>query len=244
MKTKTLALFGIIGMTLLFSVNNTVFPNSKTDNGIIKEERTVEPFSKISLGISANLYLTQSSTRKVVIEGEENLLANIETEVSGSTLKIKYDKSWKFKSLKKVKIYISIPDIEGLNISGSGSIVAQNAINSDRIDFSISGSGHIKIEDLNVNEIYSRISGSGDIIISGTQTVKLLDIAISGSGDLGSEGLKVEELEVRISGSGSCEVYVISKLVANISGSGKILYAGKPVVNARISGSGKIKSVY
>ena len=231
-------------MTILLALFAIQFSFGANYSGTFseEEERKVSSFSGINLGISADVFLTQENSQKVVLEGDSDVLEKIETEVSGNTLVIKYEKSFRIRNIPKVKIYISVPEIEKLSVSGSGSILAQNSINSEDIEFNVSGSGLIEIDDLTVDNISSSISGSGDIVLSGSETVKFFKISISGSGDLSSEGLKVDEFIARISGSGKCKTNVVSRLEAVISGSGRIYYKGNPIIDASISGSGKIEN--
>jgi len=209
-----------------------------------KETRDVGPFSSISLSLPADLYLTQGNDTKVVIEAEQKILDLIRTEVVGNNLKIKYKSGiWNIRSNKHIKIYVSTPDVEGLFLSGSGNINAETQIKTKSLDFSISGSGNIVIDDLVASDIEGHISGSGDIDLSGSETAETMEISISGSGDFFAENLKVNSVELRISGSGTCRVFAVSELEASISGSGSVYYKGNPRVNAKASGSGKIRSI-
>jgi len=174
----------------------------------------------------------------------KKILDLIRTEVDGGNLKIKFKAGiWNFRSNKQINIYVSTPDVEGLFLSGSGNIKAETQIKTDDLDFSISGSGNITIDDLVASNLEGHISGSGDIDLSGSETVETMEISISGSGDLFAGNLKVNSVEIRVSGSGTCKVYAVSELEASVSGSGDVYYKGNPMVNARVSGSGKIRSL-
>ena len=209
-----------------------------------KETRDVDSFSSISLSISGDLYLSQGNETKVVIEAERKILDLIRTEVDGGKLKIKFQKgTWNIRSNKQIKIYVSTPDVEGLFLSGSGNIKAETQIKTEDLDFSISGSGSIVIDDLVASDLEGHISGSGDIDISGSETLETMEISISGSGDLFAENLKVNDVEIRVSGSGTCKVFAVSELEVSVSGSGSVYYKGTPRVNARVSGSGKVRSL-
>ena len=209
-----------------------------------KETRDVGSFSSISLSISADLYLTQGNDTKVVIEAERKILDLIRTEVDGGNLKIKFQSGkWNIRNNKQINIYVSTPDVEGLFLSGSGNIKAETQIKTESLDFSISGSGNIDIDDIVASDLEGHISGSGDINLSGSKTAETSEISISGSGDFYAENLKVNSVEIRISGSGTCKVFAVSELEASISGSGSVYYKGNPMVNARVSGSGKVRSL-
>ena len=202
-----------------------------------KETRDVPEFSGISLGIAADLYLSQGSPREVVIQASEDDLAKINTEVKNGHLKIKTES---FNSrIKDVKIWITVPDVESLNLSGSGKIISETPLSSKELEIRLSGSGSIKVKELNGGEIEAAISGSGTIYLGGTADE--MGISISGSGNLNAAGLQVDECDVRISGSGSCEVDATGELDAAISGSGRVTYYSNPQVDAAVSGSGKVR---
>ncbi len=201
-----------------------------------KEARDVSTFTGVSLGISGDLYLTQGSPQKVVIQAENNL-DEIETEVRNGVLRIKTD-NWNSR-IKGVKIWITMPEVEALSVSGSGDIIAETPINADELELKVSGSGSIKIPELKGDEIEAAISGSGDLKLAGSADE--MELRISGSGSVFAEGLKVNECGIKISGSGSCKIDVTGELDASISGSGRVTYYGNPQIDARISGSGKVR---
>ncbi len=201
-----------------------------------KEERDISSFTGVALGIAGDVYLTQGSPQKVVIQAENNL-DKIKTVVSDDMLQIKTD-YWNSK-IKGVKIWITMPEVEALSVSGSGNIIAETSVDADELELKVSGSGKIKIPELKGDEIDAAISGSGDMILAGSANE--MEIHVSGSGNVYAEGLNVNECGVKISGSGSCRIDVTGELDASISGSGKITYYGDPQIDARVSGSGNVK---
>ena len=201
-----------------------------------KEERDVSSFTGVSLGISGDLYLNQGSPQKVVVQAENNM-DEIETVVKDGVLKIKTD-NWNSR-IKGVKIWVTMPEVETLNVSGSGDILAETSITSDELELKVSGSGSINISELKGDEIGAAISGSGDLNLAGSADE--MELRISGSGSVYAEGLKVNECGIKISGSGSCKIDATGELDASISGSGKVTYYGNPQIDARVSGSGKVR---
>jgi hypothetical protein len=208
---------------------------------VVKETRNVTGFTKVNFGIAGDLYINIGPEFKVVIEGEKSLLEEIETNVSGSKLVIKKD-SWHSFGNEKVTVYITMPELTGLGVSGSGKAEIRDAVKSEDVDFSVSGSGRIVTSDLAIGKLDVGISGSGDVIIGGNGEAKEADISISGSGNYNGETLKIAKAEFSISGSGSCKCNVTDNLEASVSGSGTVTYIGSPKIDARVSGSGRVKS--
>jgi hypothetical protein len=206
-----------------------------------KETRNVTGFTKVNFGVSGDLYINIGSEFKVVLEGEKSLLEEIETEVSGSKLVIKKD-SWHLHGNERVTVYITMPELTALGVSGSGKAEIRDPVKAENLDFSVSGSGRILTADLALGNLNVGISGSGDIIIGGSGEVASADISISGSGNYSGEALKIADADFSISGSGSCKCNVTNNLEASVSGSGNVTYIGNPKIDARVSGSGRVRS--
>lgn len=206
-----------------------------------KETRKLTGFTRVNFGVSGDLFINIGPEFMVVLEGEKSLLDEIETEVSGSKLVIKKD-SWHSHGNEKVTIYITMPELTGLGVSGSGKAEIKDAVKTDNLDFSVSGSGRIVTADLALGKLNVAISGSGDVIIGGSGEAQSADVSISGSGNYSGESLKIGSADFSISGSGSCKCHVTDDLEAHVSGSGNITYLGSPKIDARVSGSGRVKS--
>jgi hypothetical protein len=229
----------IILTTLFLSM--VVYVGFSADQSGVKETRDVKGFTKVGFGVSGNLYINFGPEFKVVLEGEKSDLEDIITEVSGEKLVIKKE-NWRHNMNEKITVYITMPGLAGLAVSGSGKAEISDAVKSTDLSFDVSGSGKIFASDVMVTNLDCEISGSGDIIMKGNGTSTKTDISISGSGSYTGEQLKSESADVRISGSGSCICNVKESLTAHISGSGNVSYLGNPRIDARVSGSGHVRS--
>jgi len=206
----------------------------------VKETRNLSGFTKVGFGVAGDLYINIGPEFKVVLEGEKSVLEDIKTEVSGSKLIIKKD-SWHTFDNGKITVWITMPSLEGLGVSGSGKVEIRDGIRGSDLDLSVSGSGRISTSDLTIDRMDVSISGSGDVYTGGGN-VKKADISISGSGNYNGETLVIEEADFSISGSGGAKCNVTGNLEAHVSGSGSIIYSGSPKVDARVSGSGRVRS--
>jgi hypothetical protein len=207
-----------------------------------KETRNVSGFSKVSFGVSGNLYINIGPDFKVVLEGDKDILRDILTEVSNGKLVIKKD-NWRFNMNEKVTVYVTMPELKGLGVSGSGKAEIKDVIKTSDMNLSVSGSGKLYTSDLILSNLDCSISGSGDIIIGGNGSTSKADISISGSGNYSGEQLKIGLADISVSGSGNCTCNVTESLKASISGSGNVNYFGNSAkVDARVSGSGHVRS--
>lgn len=207
----------------------------------VRETRNVKDFTQIGFGISGNLYVNIGSEFKVELEGEKSVLDDIETVVNGSRLVIRKD-NWRLNMNEKVDVYITMPRLEGLGVSGSGRAEIRDAVKGSKLSLSVSGSGKLYPAEIDVTDLECSISGSGDIIANKKGKAGSADISISGSGGYSGELLAIDKADVSISGSGNCSCSVTGSLNARVSGSGNVTYSGNPRVDARVSGSGKVRS--
>jgi len=172
------------------------------------QKREVSAFTEISLRIGANVHLKQGEPQSVEVKCSESTLAKLITDVSDRKLVIRYpNDSWFSKwNPGPVDIYVTMPQIDALSISGSGSIFSEGKIESRILDATISGSGDIKLVDLKAEKVSASLSGSGNIHLFGKQNASELKAAISGSGNIKAIEFPVDNVDVKISGSGNCWV--------------------------------------
>ncbi|WP_420387815.1 head GIN domain-containing protein [Roseivirga sp.] len=209
-----------------------------------KETRDVGNFDFIAMNISGKVYLTQGDKNEVIVEADRDDLEKIRTEVRGGRLSISTRNerrwfSWGDGLDGRVNIYITVKELRGVSVSGSGDVISQNVIKGDDFETSISGSGDIEIE-LDVRRVESKITGSGNIELKGS--AQRARLGISGSGKYFAEELKVDDYQVSISGSGRASINTNGELDVRISGSGSVYYSGDPTgVNTNVSGSGRVR---
>lgn len=171
---------------------------------IISENREVNNFKSIKIKGQGNVYLTQSDTVSLKVESDDNILGELKTQVIGSTLEIGPSAGVRCLSpTEEINIWVSIVDINDLDVSGSGNIYGQTKLQSNDLNINISGSGKLEL-DLDVTSLDIDISGSGNAILKGTADSHQYNI--SGSGKLYAYDLITKSSEVTISGSGMTEL--------------------------------------
>ncbi|MCC6727470.1 MAG: DUF2807 domain-containing protein [Saprospiraceae bacterium] len=194
----------------------------------------VPDFTGVKLSCEAKVFITQGDVFEVVAVGEDNVIDELETDVQDDTWTIEFDDCMKDYDLE---IYITMPEVEYLAVSGSGDIRGDNFFTVDNVTLRVSGSGSICVG-MYAEEVDGKISGSGQMEMEGE--AEQLEFDISGSGDLKAFNMPVEKADIEISGSGDAEVNVLEVLDVRISGSGDVFYKGYPTVNSHISGSGDV----
>ena len=202
---------------------------------IVSENLDLPSFTGVELSISGTVFIKQGPDQEVVIEGQQNIIDEIELDVRNGIWEI--ETRGCVRNLDELNVFITIPDIRFLKISGSGRIISENVLIVNDIEMHISGSGDMDIG-LEADDIESKISGSGTIFMEGLADE--LDLMISGSGDYRAFDLESRIAFIEIRGSGSAEVTVTEELNVKISGSGDVLYKGNPSLNVEITGSGQV----
>lgn len=234
---KTLLASLVIFSFFIFSGNN-----ANADG----RERKVDPFSEISLRIPGDLFLSQGDKQHIEIVAKASALEEIITEVKEGKLIIRFPSKnyvWKDFESGKIVIYITAPEINALAVSGSGNIIGEDGIKTGMLDLTVSGSGDIRLQELQAEQVKVTISGSGDVSIRSNETATDLSAAISGSGNLKALDFPVEDALIKVAGSGNCSLYVKNKMTVKVAGSGNVKYRGTPQIDKTVLGSGSVSSV-
>ncbi|SDK65738.1 Putative auto-transporter adhesin, head GIN domain [Catalinimonas alkaloidigena] len=227
----------LVSISLSSCYFDSPFPCVRGEGERVTEVFSIANFERVSNNIDANVYITQGAEYHIEVVAQANIIDELEFRISGGELRIKADRC--LRSHDDIDIYITMPEVEALTVSGSGGIFTENVLNVSDVDLSISGSGAIRA-DVEGNSVGSHISGSGDIYLTGEVVDQ--EIRISGSGKVHAFDLFSERANVRISGSGDADVNVSEYLEVNISGSGNVRYRGTPQLDVKTSGSGKVTS--
>ena len=233
----------VIFASVTSSPASTVLTIKNSKKVSSSEERQVSGFKGISSSGSFDVKITMGNKENLRLEGDEDVIKEIETVVENGILKIrnKNRNGWKWNSTKgKVTIYVNAKTLNSITQSGSGDMDISGLVKAGRLTTNLSGSGSISLT-ADADEYLGSISGSGEIEVKGKAdraTVKL-----SGSGDFEGKGLKTQEADIRISGSGNASISADKNLDAAVSGSGNIRYSGNAQVSKTKSGSGSISKM-
>jgi hypothetical protein len=212
---SNLASFGrVTGKVFSFNMN---FGGEKGSGNIKTESREVTNFKSIDVSGAFEVEIIAQKDFTLEVEADDNLLPLIRTEVDGETLKIKSEKG--LKTSNPLKIRITAPDINGLELSGASKVNLAN-LSNDSLSLDSSGASKIKIEGTTGN----------------------FDIEMSGASKLDAENLKAENVNVESSGASNLNVFVTNVLKADLSGATNVTYSGGPKsVDKKTSGASSVK---
>lgn len=223
----------------------------------VTQERPLGAFTGIENRCSIDLYLSQGPTQRVMIESDESVIEKVNTWLDGDVLVIDIDRiNWNVKTLKA---FVTVKELEHLNINGSGDVKTETVIRSPSLEIKINGSGDLNMQmdvgkmDIRISgsgnatvqgdmsEVFLSVSGSGDMIILGGDDMVNCTVKLTGSGDVDLSG-KTEKLQIKQVSSGDVDA---SDLITGIcfvekSGSGDTSVNVNGDLSVVSSGSGDI----
>ncbi|KIO76622.1 hypothetical protein TH53_13800 [Pedobacter lusitanus] len=237
-KLNSLLLLALI----VFGYNAKASGPIKITRSFNEEERPIGTFKGVATGGALAVKITMGNKESLRLEGDQEAIANLVTEVSGGILTIKPKTKWSEWSRRynrsQVTVYITAKKITSLTMSGSGNMDVENTINSPELVATLSGSGGITAN-INVKSFTGTISGSGSMKLSGKADDS--NLTLSGSGGFKGKEFAVNDLSAQISGSAGIYITANKTIEAVISGSGNIRYAGNATVKKTVIGSGSIR---
>lgn len=199
------------------------------------QQRNLSEFNSVALDLAADVTVLKGDSFAVLIHAQGNLLEKITTKVSGGTLRI--DSKGCIESNERIKITAWLPELEEVEVSGSGNVLVPDTFQVKNLQLSIKGSGDITGKFI-AAKVESDIAGSGDINLTGSANKHSIDIM--GSGNVNAIDFPCNAADVDVTGSGDVFVYAIQNLNIGVNGSGTVHYKGKPQVNSNVNGSGKV----
>ncbi len=181
-----------------------------------RQKREVSSFSSISTEGAYQIEVVCQQSLSLEVEGDDNILPIIATEVSNGVLRIKSTRG--FSVNRPILIKIGTPDIEGISASGAGTIEISK-LKNDKFAIDSNGAPTIKV--------------SGE---TGT-----LAIEANGAGKIDAHKLRANKSTVEANGVARIEVFAREELNVTVSGPASVIYSGDPKVNKTVNGPGSVE---
>jgi hypothetical protein len=181
------------------------------------QERTVEPCRGVQIVGSAKVFLRQDAQQSIRVEADDNIIDRVVTRYENGNLVVGLEEGSYAETT--VDVYVSLAEIENVEIIGAGDITSRNSLQCGVIRCHISGAGNISLD------------GTAD-----AQTV-----VIDGAGNVSNFGLITARTSAVINGTGECDVTATQHFDGVINGVGSIVYDGHPAeVQSSVNGIGRI----
>jgi len=254
------ALFLVMAMIIVMFLS----PSCNDGNGCIDGsggtvlvELDLAPFHSILTESSFEVRIEQGPEQSVVVEGKQNIISDITTEVSDGIWLISLTGDC-YNDLDIV-INIIIPTLKLIESTGADRVILNSFDSLDQVQILVSGSGRffqsgvldisdqLTIQSTGSGEMTANfnsallnvlVSGSGNVNLSGTTDAQT--ISMTGSGSYFAFDMTSNSCIIDNSGAGNAEVSVENELDVKISGSGNVSYKGDPSITSSLTGSGKL----
>jgi Putative auto-transporter adhesin, head GIN domain len=210
----------------LFLALILVFPAAACKHGLhtgvkgsgnrVVQKRDIASFTSISTEGAFTVEVKCQKNLALEVEADDNILPLVSTEVSGSVLRLKNSANYSVR--EPVVVRISVPDIEGLAVSGAGSIDI-SGMKNDKFEIDSSGAPSIKVSGV----------------------TKVVEIDTSGAAKIDTHNLHASRAIVDSKGVSKVDLDVSDQLDVKISGPSYVTYEGNPTVNQTINGPGKLQ---
>ncbi|PWT92634.1 MAG: hypothetical protein C5B55_05930 [Blastocatellia bacterium] len=213
---RKLALLLVASTVLLMGCHFNIHDGVAGSGKRATQKRDVSPFKSISLEGAYTAEIVCQKDLSVELEADDNILPLLKTEVTDNVLRIKSVQPYSVS--EPVVVRISVPNLEGLNVSGAGKIEI-TGMKNDRFELDANGAPSIKI----------------------AGTTNVVDIDTAGAAKIDAHKLHASKAVVDSKGVSQVEVDVADQLDVKIAGPSKVTYDGNPTVNKTIAGPGKVE---
>lgn len=248
---------------IALSFSSCVFDHSFCMVGsgpIVTREFDLASFNAVIDQTVVDVEIVQGDEQKIVAEGHENIMDQLDMAVSGEELEI--DLRHGSYSSFKMKIYITVPTLESVIINSTGDVKVGGFKNLKSIDLISNSTGDLIVDgllevdeellvknrstgdiDINVNarEINTVLSSTGDVKVRGNCNRQ--SVELSSTGDYNAYGLNSDDCSVETSGTGDAFVTVSDELDVVIRSLGDVHYKGSPRVSISDNSLGDLISV-
>jgi hypothetical protein len=181
-----------------------------------KQKRDVAAFTSIAMDGAFDIDVVCQKPQSVEVEGDDNLLPLITTEISNNVLHIRSNRSYSVND--PIKVTISLPNLEGISTNGAGKIDV-SGLKNDKFEIDANGATTI------------RVAGE----------TKLIDIDTNGAGKIYAQKLRATRGVVEAKGVARVDVKVTEQLDVTVSGPSHVTYLGDPVLNKTVHGPGSVE---
>jgi len=212
-----------------------------TGNGnVVTEERPVtEDFDRVRGSAGLDVYLTEGSENKIVVEADDNLMDIIETEIHNGKLHVTTTKS--IGRSKSKKVHITYTKLSSIEASSGADVIGNSVVKNESLTLESSSGADLQVEVI-AKEVFADASSGSDLRVSGRAT-RLRADASSGS-DIKAKDLEVLTCIADASSGADITVNVKESLTVEASSGGDVKYYGDPAaVSARDGYSGNVRKM-
>jgi len=236
---KKLLFFAVlVGLASTMSCDHVDISCERVSSKSMTTHRTLTGYDGIVFSAVGDVFITQGQGFSFTMQGPQNVVEALTTEIVGSDLLISSVKCfYGINEDNKFTISITMPAVRSMDMSGTGNMKSVNTLTGDFIEVAANGVGYLDV-DIEADSLHTEITGSGTVKLTGA--VRKHDIISASVADINAYGLVTDTTIVDHRGVGSVYSFVNALLKASLSGTGNIYYKGDPIVDEHITGTGKV----
>lgn len=219
-----------------FDIQIGDFGTGKKGNGnVVTDTRAVsEEFTRVSASEGLMVYVTQADDFKIEVEGDDNIIDLIRTDIKNGKLRIHAEENI---GRATKNVYVSLPTITELHASSGSHLETKNTVEANELSLEGS-SGAILEVDLIAQELEIAASSGASLDINGK--ADNADVDVSSGGNINAKDLETKSCVADASSGGNIKIQVSESLMADASSGGNISYSGEPNVEQKKSVSGSV----
>lgn len=187
------------------------------------DTRKLDDFKAINVGEAIELILIPGNKNEAKIVARNIDLDDIETRVSGSTLKIELSGN-SYRSID-VEITLTYKELEELSVSSAADVQTNGAIRTEDLEVTVSSAGSASLE-VETKSLDISVSSSGVLNIEGVTVMQR--VGVSSAGGYKGYDLQCDETYVKATSAGYARVTANKEIDARASSAGSVKYRGNP----------------
>ena len=216
MKKTVLPISLLVLMALVAGCRLGVLDRVSGSGNRQRQKRDAASFNSISYNGEFEVDIVCQKPLELEVEGDDNILPLIGTEVSNNVLHIKSLRNYSVS--EPIKLKISVPNLKGVVVNGAGRIEV-SGVKNEKFEIDAKGAPTI------------RVSGE----------TKLVNIDTKGAGKIDTHKLRASKVIVDSKGVSKVDVQAVDQLDVTVSGPSHVTYEGNPIVNKTVNGPGSVE---
>jgi hypothetical protein len=240
--------------TKIFFTYSFVLIASLATAQVTKKTIELPEFKSVYVNSNYSVYLKQTNKQEVVVEALTEIFSATEVKVENGVLMINIERKpespnkslWaKIDDIKlnpTMKVYISMKNINELQVNGNGKIISENSISADNLLLGVAGNGSMDL-DIKGNTVKAEVTGNGNMNLRGYASN--IDALVSGPGTFNGFNCPLDNAKVKVSGSGLCQLNVTQTMDALVLGNGQVKHKGNTKnTTKKVYGSGAVERAF
>lgn len=217
-----------IVLVLLFSFFSilTAQRSVRGSGNVVSQERTVDrPFTKIETGGATEVEITKGKNHAIRVETDDNLQEYLLTETNGETLQIRFRSNTNIRNMSKLRIYVTMPELTGIDADGASKVTTMSAFSGDDMDIEVGSAAIVKVE-FTGNRVKGYVGSAGTLELVGA--TEEADYTAGSAGTIRAKDMIAKRVSAKANSAGSIKMTATEEIRAKANSAGSIRYDGNP----------------